>query len=648
MSIYEDDRSVPRAERTGAGGVLGGSTGSFAGGAAGDAAYRALAGASGGHTGGGHTHSNGRGYAFGVQSGQVAGLRDDVTQLLKIDRQERQLAAERIEILARVDHRALQEAGQGPQLESSLNPRDTMAHRAARAEVATALHVSEQAIERQLVRAVKLTTEYPVTVATLSSGNISSLHASVILDAGEVIGQYGFEDTPEIAATRALYEQRVLLHAVKMNPNQLRPKARRIAEEYARTDLDTRYEIEKLRRKVWVRPVEDGMAELCAYLPAHEAYGIYSRLTLMAKAVQVAEARTDRDEKVAGNLVAGEEGSATNGADVAATPVAPLRRARDEIRADLLTDLLLHGTGDTATGGPDTGIRGIVQVVTHETHLLTHSEGNEGNEGNEGRTQRPTSHISAPGATQTRPGQTSPTGQTQTRVQQGGTPARRLRAPRPELEGYGPFPVAAARSIAGGGSNGHVVPWDMITASSLTGDVLRVDRYRPSVAMRRFLISRDARCRFPGCRTAAHRCEIDHTIDAALGGETSTANCGHLCKGHHRLKHHSGWDVKQHDYGIYEWTSPAGITHIEEPVSRVRFVEMVDQSLTGHNTDNSESFAQGYAHEEAGRQRNTGSQGTAPPETQKSHRNARQNDKHVDDLEGNRGQPPEDLPETPF
>jgi hypothetical protein len=38
---------------------------------------------------------------------------------------------------------------------------------------------------------------------------------------------------------------------------------------------------------------------------------------------------------------------------------------------------------------------------------------------------------------------------------------------------------------------------------------------------RRFLRARDQHCRFPGCRRPAIRSEIDHTVDAALGGPTA-------------------------------------------------------------------------------------------------------------------------------
>jgi hypothetical protein len=103
------------------------------------------------------------------------------------------------------------------------------------------------------------------------------------------------------------------------------------------------------------------------------------------------------------------------------------------------------------------------------------------------------------------------------------------------------------------------------------GTVLAVDRYRPSARMRRYLAARDQHCRFPGCRAPLARCDLDHTVDAALGGATATDNLAHLCRGHHTLKHHGGWRVRQNDDGALEWRSPTGRGYRERPPGRVVF-----------------------------------------------------------------------------
>lgn len=135
-----------------------------------------------------------------------------------------------------------------------------------------------------------------------------------------------------------------------------------------------------------------------------------------------------------------------------------------------------------------------------------------------------------------------------------------------ELVGHGPIDRDTARCLAGAAPG-----WDRIFTDRATGAVIAVDRYRPSEEQRRLLRARDERCRFPGCRMPVHRCDVDHTVDAARGGATSTCNLAHLCRRHHSLKHASDWTVLQRPDGTLVWSSPTGRVHLDEPPSRVRF-----------------------------------------------------------------------------
>ncbi|HRP99479.1 MAG TPA: DUF222 domain-containing protein [Terrimesophilobacter sp.] len=101
--------------------------------------------------------------------------------------------------------------------------------------------------------------------------------------------------------------------------------------------------------------------------------------------------------------------------------------------------------------------------------------------------------------------------------------------------------------------------------------VLAVDQYRPSEQLRRYLRYRDKRCRFPSCNRQAHRCDIDHTIDAQHGGPTHAGNLACLCRNHHTLKHHTPWRVRQKTPGELEWTSPLGRVTTDTPDSPVCF-----------------------------------------------------------------------------
>jgi len=135
------------------------------------------------------------------------------------------------------------------------------------------------------------------------------------------------------------------------------------------------------------------------------------------------------------------------------------------------------------------------------------------------------------------------------------------------LAGYGPIDPDTARRLAGNAKG-----WDRVMTHPVTGAVLAVDRYRPTKDLERALRVRDEHCRFPGCRQPFWRCDIDHSHDAARGGETSEGNLAHLCKRHHMLKHATDWQVRQLGGGTLEWTSPTGLTYIDVPTPTLRFV----------------------------------------------------------------------------
>jgi hypothetical protein len=99
---------------------------------------------------------------------------------------------------------------------------------------------------------------------------------------------------------------------------------------------------------------------------------------------------------------------------------------------------------------------------------------------------------------------------------------------------------------------------------------LHTPGYEPTDRQREQIRLRDRTCVFPWCSQPAWRCDLDHTTPfdhhaAADGrpqpGPTITSNLGALCRRHHRLKTHGGWQVSQPASGVFEWTSPHGHTY---------------------------------------------------------------------------------------
>jgi hypothetical protein len=82
--------------------------------------------------------------------------------------------------------------------------------------------------------------------------------------------------------------------------------------------------------------------------------------------------------------------------------------------------------------------------------------------------------------------------------------------------------------------------------------------YRPLPRLHEQVTARDVTCRFPTCRQPAWRGDLDHTQPYDQGGLTCGCNLGGLCRTHHILKQHRGWQLTQAQPGQFTWTTPAG------------------------------------------------------------------------------------------
>jgi hypothetical protein len=340
------------------------------------------------------------------------------------------------------------------------------------AELAVAVRVSDRTMAGRVSEASVLVRKFPATLKALEDGSIDRGHAAVIVEAGLIV---------EDDEARARFEEAVLLTAVALTPGRLRRVARRAAERLTEVSFEDRHARARERRSVIMTELDDGMSQLIHTLPTVLAEATWDRLTRQAKAI----------------VDAGDS------------------RTFDQIRSDLMTELLLTGE---PSGDPDglhvaaAGIRAEIAVVIPMLTLL--------------------------GA--------------------GDEPATIL--------GKGPIDLGTATRLAGQQSI-----WTRILTDPLTDQVLATDDYRPPRRLRRYLRYRDGRCRFPSCNRSAWRCDIDHTEEWHDGGRTRHDNLALLCRYHHVLKSLGRWKVTQPSPGTLEWVSPLGRVVRDIPETRVRF-----------------------------------------------------------------------------
>ncbi|WP_036329024.1 HNH endonuclease signature motif containing protein [Microbacterium sp. B19] len=415
-------------------------------------------------------------------------LTDAVAALVESERALAELEAARVVQFAAAMRVALERSRHRPR---AVQERE-MALRSIAAEIGVALRWNDRTVQRRLDEALQLVDDFPATLQALAEARISARHAAVIRDVGVEL------DDP---ATRASFESRVIERAATDTVAGTRAFARALVEELHPVSISERFAQAEQQRRVWIDDDVDGMARLGVLDGAAKIRAMYDRLTRQARAIRSVP----------------HPESAADGPDAVDD-----RRTIDQVRADLLCDLVLTGqptidpTADALPGGLG-AIRAHVSVVVPA--------------------------LTAAGASD-----------------RGAS-----------IDGQSPIDADTARQLLAGSP-----AWDRVVTHPVTGAVLAVDRYRPSPAIQRFVRARDVHCRFPGCRRPARACEIDHSEDHARGGPTARTNLACLCTRHHTLKTETSWTARQGPDGSIEWTSPLGNTVTERPERYVAFVPEPD------------------------------------------------------------------------
>jgi hypothetical protein len=503
-----------------------------------------------------------------VEAQRAGALADE---LRRLHQEEAALHARRLRLLA--EAYALTET-QKARIPSPRSKERDMPLRALAAELGLAVRTSDRTMQSHMWDAHRLTTSFAATVTALEQGRISRGHVSAILDTGATLddpaARAGFEravldyaETTTPARTRAYAKQQADIHnpLTMQERHDLAAQGRRIWV----TDVDDGMSLLcQLLPTVIAHGIIDRTTRQAQLIKRTDATRRRAVLATNGGTDAAAPAASAAGGPAADDADFGDSGPDSNsgvsdsalgsdsgvedsalgsdsgvedsalgvgagggGGDTVGGGVGDCaaeddmwfdERTIDQIRADLVADMLLTGTPEIdptldATPGGLGAIRAIVQITVPVTTL---------------------------------------TGATSSGA---------------ELDGVAPVDPETARRLAGTAPG-----WDRVMTDPVTGMVLAVDRYQPTAAQERFLNARDQHCRFPGCRRPARLCDHDHTRDHAHGGPTDIRNLACLCSRHHTLKHATEWKVRQLPGGTLEWTSPAGRHYLDHPPRRVVFV----------------------------------------------------------------------------
>ena len=112
----------------------------------------------------------------------------------------------------------------------------------------------------------------------------------------------------------------------------------------------------------------------------------------------------------------------------------------------------------------------------------------------------------------------------------------------------------------------------------------RVAGYVPSTNMKAYAVARDGTCVWPGCTQPAQRCQLDHRVPFAEGGETTPSNLFSLCQRHHNVKtDHRAYYVQDPATGDIIWLFADGTYALSEPEGFIG--EQLNRTHPRWNTD---------------------------------------------------------------
>lgn len=377
-----------------------------------------------------------------------------------------------------------------------------------REEIATTLNVAPVTAQSRIDVARVLTQHLPATCTALANGEISSAQATVIAKESATLLRRGI-DPDQLK----YLESMAIAYAEFHTPAQVTNKVRSLVAKMEPVEFEVAVAQASEGRRVTFTPQPHGMAQIMALLPAVEAQTVWLAIDKLARAnkekglsldpdSQSSEIRTSAKSLLNSELGSGSTTDTTTDSDSLAKLISmgiePL--TLDQLRADALATI---AESFLAASADENLAHGRPVTLNLTLDLPTFLGLNEN-----------------PGV----------------------------------LAGYGEIPASAARLLA------KDAKWRRFITDPVTGNLLDYGRltYQPPQPLIDFIVARDRRCRFPGCRQPARVCDIDHAIPWEEGGKTSKENLGLLCRRHHRMKTHGGWELASFEDGSCEWKSPEG------------------------------------------------------------------------------------------
>ena len=278
---------------------------------------------------------------------------------------------------------------------------------------------------------------------------------------------------------------------------QIQALAKRLIAKLAKEADDEARTNAHSRRSVAVTPVEHGMALLEAFISEADAERIIRRLTSDAKAL------IDPD------------------------------RSMDQKRADLFTDLLIAYPDMCGALATSFAAEGRAEPRGANAEV-------SGAEGDCPRTGTDTQSGASEGSAATVDGlwPARVRGRTEIQVVIRLETLLGLDVDRGHVPGLGDISADVARELA---ADGKWRAWITSTTGSVVATSPRT--YHPTESLARLIRAREPYCRMPGCRRPAIGCDLDHTVPWPRGS-TSPTNLGPLCRRHHNLKTHHGWQLQ--------------------------------------------------------------------------------------------------------